>query len=61
MKDTIERRIAELKEQRDQFVQQANQQVAALNGAIQELERLLNPPKESPSQLPPPQGGDLQV
>lgn len=47
--ERIQRRIAELKEQREDFVRQANQQIAALNGAISALEELLKPeekPKE---------------
>jgi hypothetical protein len=39
----IEKRIAELKAQREDFVKQANQQIAALNGAISALEDLLKP------------------
>ena len=39
-------RIKELVEERDNYVQQANSQVAAYNGAIQALRDLLNPPKE---------------
>jgi hypothetical protein len=37
----LRERIRELTEQRDGFVQQANAQIAAINGAIGELERLL--------------------
>lgn len=44
--DRIRKRIEEYKAQRDQFVQQANQQIAALNGAIQALEALLQPEED---------------
>jgi hypothetical protein len=39
--DKLRERIRELTEQRDQFIQQANGQIAAFNGAIGELERLI--------------------
>ena len=39
----IAARIAELTAQRDKFLAEANQQLAALNGAIAELERLIAP------------------
>ena len=39
----IKTRIEELKAQRDKFLAEANQQLAALNGAIAELERLIAP------------------
>lgn len=43
MRDRVEKRIRELKAARDQYLAQANQQIAALNGAIQALEALLAP------------------
>jgi hypothetical protein len=39
--DKLRERIKELTEQRDNFIQQANGQIAAFNGAIGELERLI--------------------
>jgi hypothetical protein len=39
--EKLRERIRELTEQRDGFVQQANAQIAAMNGAIGELERLI--------------------
>ena len=49
MIDRIKARIEELTKQRDQFVIQANQELAALSRAISELEALLKPdtPKET--------------
>lgn len=41
---SIRDKIKEYVEQRDTFATQANQQIAALNGAIQALEALLAPP-----------------
>lgn len=41
MQDKLAARIAELKEQRDQFLAQANAELAAYAGRIAELERLL--------------------
>jgi len=41
MKDKIEQRIELLKQERDNFIKNANTQIAAYNGAIAELERLL--------------------
>jgi len=49
LEERIGERIEQLKKQRDQFVLQANQQVAACNGAISELEQLLKPPAEQPA------------
>ncbi len=46
----IEARIEQLKQERDQYVAQANQQLAAYNGAIGELETLLKP--ETPQATP---------
>ena len=48
-------RIAELEREREQFVAQANQQVAAYNAGIGELKRLLAPvaaPEETPMLSP---------
>ena len=47
MEERIKARIEELTKQRDRFVQEANQQVAAANGAIGELEALLQPEPEA--------------
>mgnify|MGYP007071684104 CR=1 FL=1 len=43
MRETIEARIKQLKDEQLQVVQKANQQIAAYNGAISELERLIMP------------------
>jgi ElaB/YqjD/DUF883 family membrane-anchored ribosome-binding protein len=45
---TVQQKIEELIEQRDRYVQEANQQIAALNGAIQVLEGLLMEEVEQP-------------
>lgn len=42
---TVRDRIAELEKQRDEFIQNANAQVAALNGAIQALTELVTEQK----------------
>jgi hypothetical protein len=39
----IKKKIEELKEQRDKYVLQVNQQLAAFNGAIQAYELLIAP------------------
>ena len=39
--ERLKARIAELTKNRDEFVAQANQQIAAMNGGIAELEFLL--------------------
>lgn len=44
--EQIEKRIAELKAEREQLVAQANMQLGRLSGAIDELERLITPQKE---------------
>jgi hypothetical protein len=41
VREQIEKRLAELKAARDLFVAEANQRIAAFNGAIGELEALL--------------------
>lgn len=41
--ERIEKRIAELEQQREQLVVQANQEIAGLNRAIAELKQLLEP------------------
>lgn len=41
MEERIRARIAEIEAEREQFVAQANQQIAAFNGAIQALRSLL--------------------
>ena len=40
-------RIAKIKAERDRFVEQANQQIAYLNGQIALLEELLKPEAEA--------------
>ncbi len=45
LEERIRERIAEMEKERDEFVQRANQSVAAYNGGIAELKRLLEPPK----------------
>jgi hypothetical protein len=44
--ERIRARVAELKAEREQYLQQANLQIAALDGAIQVLEGLLEPEPE---------------
>lgn len=41
----IEERIETMEKQREAFLAQANQQIAALNGAIEALKALLEPEK----------------
>jgi hypothetical protein len=43
--ETARVRIAQLEQERDAFVVKANQTIAAYNGAIGELNLLVNPPK----------------
>jgi len=43
LRERIEKRIEELKRQREALLQQANTQLAAFAAAIQELETLLAP------------------
>jgi len=43
-KTLIEKRIRELKTELQNFVDQANRNIAAYNASISELEALLNPP-----------------
>ena len=45
----IAARIEELKAQREKFLNEANQQLASLNGGIAELERLVAPPQDAPA------------
>ena len=47
MEERIRARIAEIEAEREQFVAQANQQIAAFNGAIQALRGLLEPDPRS--------------
>lgn len=58
MEERIQKRIEELKQARDAFVTEANQRIAAFNGAIGELELLLKV-EESPERAegvqPPPE------
>lgn len=51
----VQRRIQEIEAERDQFVQQANQQVAAFQGAINELRRLIQMPPEQLAEPMPAQ------
>ena len=51
--DKVKARIAELTKTRDEFVQQANQQIAAMNGGIAELNQLLKPEAEAPEEQAP--------
>lgn len=53
LQEQLAARIAELTQQRQQFVEQANQQLAATNGAIAELERLLKSQIEQPEKETP--------
>lgn len=50
MTDAIQRRIDELKAARDEFLQQANREIAAMNGALAELERLAGQLAEEPGE-----------
>lgn len=43
MRDKITKRIEELTQARDKFITQANTEVAAMNAAIGELKKLLDP------------------
>jgi hypothetical protein len=49
LKERIEKRISELTAARDTFVSNANQQIAGFNGAIGELQALLEPKQENES------------
>jgi small-conductance mechanosensitive channel len=46
----ITAKIETLKTQRDQFVREANQQIAFVNGQIAALEALLKPEEPAPSE-----------
>ncbi len=50
MEQRIMARIEEYKRQRDGLVEQANRQIAALNGAIEALEELLRPEVQPPAE-----------
>ena len=50
--ERIRARIAELTKSRDEFVLQANQQIAAMNGGIAELELLIEPDKPKTPDAP---------
>lgn len=52
LKEEIVKRITALEKERDSFVIGANEQVAAYNGAIGELKRLIEPPKEEKENKP---------
>ncbi len=47
LEQRIKDRIATLIQQRDNFVSEANREIAALSGAIGELEKLLKPEAEA--------------
>jgi hypothetical protein len=47
LRETILARIGELKKNRDQYIRQAELQIAAFNAAIGELEHILNPDNPS--------------
>lgn len=44
-KESLAAKIREVEKERDIYLAQANQQVAAFNGAIQVLQSLVDPPK----------------
>lgn len=44
LQERISKRLKLLKQQRERLIEEANRQVAMLNGAIAELEQLLTPP-----------------
>lgn len=49
--EAVKKRIAELERERDQYVSQVNQQIAAYAGAIQALQQLIapDPPAAAPT------------
>ena len=51
-KPVVQSRIAALKKELGEFVEYANKQIAALNGAIQALEELIDPPLEVKKEQP---------
>lgn len=53
MEQRITARIEEYKRQRDGLVEQANRQIAALNGAIEALEELLRPETPAGQEVAP--------
>lgn len=54
----IRARIQKIEQERDRFVQEANRQIAAFNGAIQALTALLAPePEPAPENKTPPGPG----
>lgn len=50
-KELIQKRIEELKKELEQLVAEANRQIGARQGAIAELERLLNEDREVEERL----------
>ena len=58
---SILEKIEELKGQRDAYIAEANQNVAALNGAIQALEGLLAPPAPPAKPAPPAEKAGKQA
>ena len=48
--DAIQTRLEAVRDERDAFLRQAEQQLAMYNGAIAELERLLTPPDDIPQE-----------
>lgn len=55
LREQIEARIKELEGELQKYVAAANAQVAAYNGAIGELRRLIEPAKEPPKSEPTPE------
>lgn len=47
MKELLEKRIAELKQELEQLIAEANRQIGMKQGAIAELERLLEQEKDT--------------
>lgn len=50
--EQLEMRLRELIAQRDEFVTYANARINFLNGGIEELQRLLAPPVDTPAEKP---------
>lgn len=60
MDERIQKRIEELTAARDAMVAQANQQIAAFNGAIGELTALLAPEEKAEGAEPDAEGATLE-
>lgn len=50
LEQNIKKRIKELEKERDELITGANKAVAAYQGAIAELKKLLNPPTPPPTE-----------